>query len=193
MKAIIALALLFITSTVAAPVCQQISGQDGYWITVNGVTYPCATTTRYWDDYKGACGCGTGTGNGIPFPWQYQIITAAASNSIFGSGEWCGDGCGKCFAITPTGGYVDGQGTAPPNLTTQVMMVTNLCPSQYNTQWCTSPNDYGYMAHFDLMDFNMNGYINSLGWNNIEVYYYNIPCPAMQAYNWAQCECAYDY
>ncbi len=193
MKVLAVFAILFITSIVASPACQQIPGQQGYWITVNGATYPCATTTRYWDGFKGACGCGIGDGNGSPHSWQYEIITAAASNSIFGSGEWCGEGCGKCYAITPTGGFVDGQGSTPPNLQTQVMMVTNLCPQQWNTQWCTSPNQYGYTAHFDLMDLNMNGLITRLGWNNIEVYYYPIPCPDTQASDWTQCQCAYSF
>jgi len=181
--------VLIATSSFAAPTCQKISGKSGYWYTTGGSTYPCATTTRYWDNYKGACGCGTGTGNGKPYAWQYQIITAAASNSMFGSGTWCGSGCGKCYSITPTGGFVDGQGSKPSNLKSQVMMITNLCPAQYNKQWCTSPNQYGYTAHFDLMDQNMNGVIKNLGWNNVEVYYHQIPCPATQLANWKKCEC----
>lgn len=191
MKSLVLIALFF-AYTFAAPVCTTVTGQQGYFITINGKTYPCATTTRYWDGFKGACGCGAGENNGFAYPFQYQVITAAASNSVFGTGEWCGESCGKCYAITPTGGFVDGQGTAPPNLQTQVMMVTNLCPRQYNVQWCTSPNQYGYMAHFDLNDYNMNGLIASLGWNNIEVYYYPIPCPARQANDWTTCQCATD-
>ncbi len=191
MRTLVALiAALFIASTLAAPACQQVAGRSGYWINVGGALYPCATTTRYWDNFKGACGCGTGTGNGLPYSWQYQIITAAASNSMFGDGTWCGSGCGKCFAITPTGGFVDGQGSRPSNLQSQVMMITNLCPAQYNQQWCTSPNQYGYTAHFDLMDQNMNGIISRLGWNNVEVYYQQIACPATQLANWRQCQCS---
>ncbi len=66
-------------------------------------------------------------------------------------------------------------------------MVTNLCPSQGNEQWCSYPaNRYGYHkqcyimlwydkgrygAHFDLMDYQMNGLISKLGWDNPEVTY----------------------
>jgi len=190
MRTLIALiALLFIGAAFAAPACYQIPGRAGYWFTAFGVTYPCATTTRYWDDYKGACGCGTGTGTGKPHAWQYQMITAAASNSMFGSGTWCGSGCGKCFSITPTGGFVDGQGSRPANLQSQVMMITNLCPASDNRQWCTSPNQYGYTAHFDLMDQHMNGIISRMGWNNVEVYYQQIPCPAGQLASWRTCQC----
>jgi len=189
MKPIVLIFLLFIVGVFSAPACYSVPGKPGFWYKVNGVEHPCATTTRYWDGFKGACGCGTGEGNGKPFPWQHQIITAAASNSLFGSGTWCGSGCGKCYAITPTGGFIDGQGTRPTNIKTQVMMVTNLCPAQYNVQWCTSPNRYGYTAHFDLMDLNMHGIVTSLGWNNPEVYYYPIPCPAQQLANWKKCQC----
>lgn len=30
---------------------------------------PCASTTRYFDGFKGACGCGTGTGAGKVSSW----------------------------------------------------------------------------------------------------------------------------
>lgn len=189
MKVLIIFALLA-TVALTAQVCQTISGQTGRWYLSEGVPYPCASTTRYYDTSKGACGCGAGAGSGTAFSWQYQIMTAAVNGPLFGSGTWCGSGCGKCYAVTPTGGAIDGQGTAPSNLRTFVAMVTSLCDGQYNTQWCTSPNQYGYATHFNLMDQNFNGLITSIGWNNPEVYYFEIPCPVNRANLWNNCECA---
>jgi len=102
---------------------------------------------------------------------------------------WCGLGCGKCYQITPTGGFIEGQGKAPTTASSQLVLVTNLCPSQYNWQWCSSPNQYGYTAHFYLMDQNMDGIVTALGWDNPEVYYQEIDCQEAQLENWEQCEC----
>ena len=186
MKVVFLIAFAFIGFTLASQSCFPVDGQPGLWFN----NMPCATTTRYWDGFKGACGCGAGDGNGSPFDWQYTTLTAAASDSVFGSGSWCGSGCGACFQVTPTGGFVDGQGSAPSSMDSQVLMVTNSCPSEYNQQWCTSPNQYGYNAHFDLMDLNMNGLVSSLGWNNIEVTYQQIACPDQQESQWNSCQCA---
>jgi endoglucanase len=168
------------------------------WITVNGETYPCATTTAYLDDTEGACGCGNGSG---PFPWQISgaILTSAASDFMFYSelyggtdngSTWCGPGCGQCFEVTPTGGYVPGQGDAPSNTNPIVMMITNMCPAIYNQQWCTSPNQYGYMAHFDMGNGATFPALIAAGWNNPEVYFKPITCPPLQAEAYNQCECS---
>jgi len=189
MKIIFLVAFLFINVVFSAPKCEKIKGEKGMWIKVNGKKYPCATTTRYWDGFKGACGCGTGTGNGKPFPWQWNTLTAAASDSLFGKKDWCGPGCGDCYSVTPTGGFIDGQGSAPKNIKSRLLMVTNMCPAKDNKQWCTSPNKYGYTAHFDLMDHNMKGIITDMGWNNVEVYYEKVPCPVARVNQWKECEC----
>lgn len=91
---------------------------------LNGV--PCASTTRYWDGQKGACGyvtvsllsssshsfilslhlplscrCGTADSNTNPFSWQWNQHTAAASAPIFGTATWCGTGCGMLLKHSP--------------------------------------------------------------------------------------------
>ena len=188
-KVIILIAALFVGFTFAGSACYPIDGQPGLWFNANGNNYPCASTTRYWDGFKGACGCGTGDGNGSPFDWQYNTLTAAASDSLYGGG-WCGSGCGSCYQITPTGGFVDGEGSAPGSWDSQVLLVSNSCPASDNQQWCSSPNWYGYNAHFDLMDINNSGVVAALGWNNPEVYYQQISCPDQQWNQWMQCQCA---
>ena len=82
--------------------------------TLNGLN--CASTTRYWDNQEGACGyvfnplfspssllcfcsqtlsCRCGTDGSHPFSFQWLNYTAAGSPPVFGSGTWCGSGCGK--------------------------------------------------------------------------------------------------
>eukprot|EP01121_Diplochlamys_sp_Union-15-3_P008835 TRINITY_DN236_c0_g1_i1.p1 TRINITY_DN236_c0_g1~~TRINITY_DN236_c0_g1_i1.p1 ORF type:complete len:202 (-),score=35.54 TRINITY_DN236_c0_g1_i1:86-664(-) len=156
---------------------------------LNGL--PCASTTRYWDDQMGACGCGTG--NTDPFSWQWEEYTAAGSPPIFGSGSWCGSGCGKCYELTPTG-YSPTGGNGAPNNNPITIMVTNLCPQAGNEQWCTNSgvNNYGYSAHFDLMDFHMNGKISQLGWNNPEVTFREVSCGgggSPSEGQFSQCKC----
>jgi len=94
-------------------------------------------------------------------------------------------GCGLCFNVTPTGYSPLGKGTT--NLNSVILMVTNLCP---DAGWCTAPvNTYGYTAHFDMMDYNMNGIITAQGWDNPEVYYYQVTCPSTQLTDWNGCQC----
>jgi len=164
----------------------QTSVCTGYPKMYNGL--PCASTTRYYDGQMGACGCGTG--NTSPFSWQWTKPTAAASAPVFGSGTWCGTGCGKCFRLTPTAVGVSPDGTGAPNLTPVVIKVTNLCPYTGNEQWCAyDVNSFGYEAHFDLMDYNMNGLISSMGWNNPEVTYEEVDCDTNGYADWS-CQCA---
>jgi len=158
----------------------------GYPKMYNGL--PCASTTRYWDGQMGACGCGTG--NTDPFSWQWTLPTAAASAPIFGSATWCGTGCGKCYQLTPTAIGASPEGTGAPSLTSVIVKITNLCPYTGNEVWCAYDiNSFGYDAHFDLMDYNMDGLITSMGWNNPEVTYEEVDCAASGYVNWG-CECA---
>jgi len=158
----------------------------GYPLMYNGK--PCASTTRYWDGQMGACGCGTGDTD--PFSWQWTKPTAAASAPIYGSGTWCGSGCGKCYQLTPTAIGASPLGTGAPSLTPLVVKITNLCPYTGNEGWCAyDVNSYGYDAHFDLMDYNMAGLITSMGWNNPEVTYEEVDCATNGYTDW-DCECA---
>lgn len=177
----VALAIILTSSLISASgVC------TGYPKMYNGK--PCASTTRYWDGQKGACGCGTSDTN--PFSWQWTKPTAAASAPIFGSGTWCGSGCGKCFKLTPTAIGASAEGSGAPALTPLVVKVSNLCPYAGNEAWCAyDTNSYGYDAHFDLMDYNMNGLISSMGWNNPEVTYEEVDCAANGYTDW-NCQCA---
>jgi len=158
----------------------------GYPLTYNGK--PCASTTRYWDGQMGACGCGTG--NTSPFSWQWTKPTAAASAPIYGSGTWCGSGCGKCYKLTPTAIGASPEGTGAPALTSLVVKITNLCPYGGNEVWCAyDVNSFGYDAHFDIMDYNMDGIVSSMGWNNPEVTYEEVDCATNGYTDW-NCECA---
>eukprot|EP01123_Difflugia_compressa_P014911 TRINITY_DN812_c0_g1_i1.p1 TRINITY_DN812_c0_g1~~TRINITY_DN812_c0_g1_i1.p1 ORF type:complete len:187 (+),score=35.83 TRINITY_DN812_c0_g1_i1:49-609(+) len=155
--------------------------------TFNGL--PCATTTRYWDGQKGACGCGSGS---TCYDWQWQLFTGAASSSVFGGGTWCGSGCGSCYQLCPTCVGCSPGGGGAPSTTCITIMVTNLCPANGNEQWCSVPNQYGYGAHFDLMDHNMNGIISAMGWDNPEVTYQQVGCggggsPSSGDYGMCQC------
>eukprot|EP01112_Ceratiomyxa_fruticulosa_P012009 TRINITY_DN3307_c0_g1_i2.p1 TRINITY_DN3307_c0_g1~~TRINITY_DN3307_c0_g1_i2.p1 ORF type:complete len:214 (-),score=55.66 TRINITY_DN3307_c0_g1_i2:107-748(-) len=58
-------------------------------------------------------------------------------------------------------------------------MVSNRCPYIGNEEWCPNPgsvNPYSFLAHFDLMDYNMAGWVNTLSWNNPVVTYRQVPC-----------------
>nr|CCA94939.1 putative glycoside hydrolase family 45 [uncultured eukaryote] len=156
---------------------------------------PCATTTRYWDGQMGACGCGTG--NSDPFDWQWTSHTAAASQLIYDAGGsgWCGSGCGSCFELTPTGDCIYGTDCAVFSAPITIM-VSNRCPYIGNEQWCPNPgssNQYGYHAHFDLMDHMMSGWVDALGWNNPVVTYRQVPCGnegSPSCGDASQCECS---
>jgi len=176
---------VFLCSTLALGV-GDTSVCTGYPKMYNGK--PCASTTRYWDGQKGACGCGSS--DTAPFSWQWTKGTAAANAPIFGSGTWCGTGCGKCFKLTPTAVGASPVGAGAPNLTPLVVKVTNLCPYGGNEQWCAyDVNSYGYEAHFDLMDYNMAGLISStMGWDNPEVTYEEVSCATNGFEDW-DCQC----
>jgi len=181
---------MYVSLVIAVIAFSLVNGQTtvctGYPKTFNGL--PCASTTRYWDGQMGACGCGTG--NTDPFSWQWSKLTAAGSPPIFGAGTWCGSGCGKCFRLTPTAVGTSPDGTGATTTASVVAKVTNLCPPGGNEQWCSyDVNSFGYDAHFDLMDYNMNGLVTAMGWNNPEVTYEEVDCASNGYVDWG-CECA---
>ena len=102
--------------------CQNKVGKIGLWFTIDGLDYPCASTTKTYDTTQGACGCGK---NSTAIPWVSQIYSAGASFQVFGNVTLCGMGCGKCFSITPTGYSPSGKGVT--NISSITIMVTNLC------------------------------------------------------------------
>ncbi|KAH8882795.1 glycoside hydrolase [Thozetella sp. PMI_491] len=148
-----------------------------------------ATTTRYYDGQKGACGCGSNSG---AFSWQLGlgngVYTAAGSAALFGSGTWCGSGCGKCYQLTSTGSApCSGCGTGGAQGQSIIVMVTNLCPYNGNAQWCPnsgSTNQYGYSYHFDIMAQ------SAIFGDNPVVSFSEVSCPSTAVSAFAQCECA---
>jgi hypothetical protein len=53
-----------------------------------------------------------------------------------------------------------------------------------------STNNYGYPAHFDLQDANLQ-ISRGLGWDNVEVTYEQVSCSQGSFGNWQQsCQCA---
>eukprot|EP01113_Clastostelium_recurvatum_P033144 TRINITY_DN4350_c1_g1_i3.p1 TRINITY_DN4350_c1_g1~~TRINITY_DN4350_c1_g1_i3.p1 ORF type:complete len:418 (-),score=116.55 TRINITY_DN4350_c1_g1_i3:54-1307(-) len=153
--------------------------------TYNGL--PCASTTRYWNGQTGACGCGEGKTN--PLSWQWTRYTAAASQPLFDDfndngapNEWCGEGCGACYELTPTGDCPFGESCSATKEPITIM-ITNRCPSTGNEEWCTDKgkaNSIGMHAHFDIMDYNMAGLVSALQWNNPVVTYRRVACGGSQ-------------
>ncbi|KAK7476240.1 hypothetical protein BaRGS_00032516, partial [Batillaria attramentaria] len=98
----------------------------------------CASTTRYNDGHRGACGCGPPASDN-PFQWNVHDLTTAPNQKFFDSGgdsQWCGAKCGRCVKLTPTGGFVQGEGSAPPNHQSHIFLITNDCPIAENRHWC---------------------------------------------------------
>ena len=64
----------------------------------------CASTTRYADYHKGACGCGDANGD-TQFGWNHDHYVTAPNQMFFDEGNkgWCGQRCGKCIELTTTG------------------------------------------------------------------------------------------
>ncbi|KAH9493079.1 hypothetical protein Btru_022765 [Bulinus truncatus] len=113
--------------------------------------------------------------------------TAAASQMYFDWGRWstwCGQNCGRCVKLTPTGGFVPGQGRPPRNLNPQIFLVTNDCPREGNWNWCGQggapgsgqTNAYGYEVHFDLQNHNRQ-VTGGLDWDNAETVWEEVECP----------------
>ncbi|CAL1547148.1 unnamed protein product [Lymnaea stagnalis] len=158
---------------------------------------PCASTTRYDDGNRGACGCGPPNSN-TPFAWNLEDYVTAPNQKFFDDGgdkQWCGHNCGHCVKLTPTGGFVPGKGQAPHSLNAHIFMVTNDCPIVGNQEWCgqagkpgtNHANSHVYVIHFDLQ--NHKSQIAALGWDNPEVTWESVACPAGRVAHWHQCEC----
>lgn len=162
----------------------------------------CASTTRYNDQTKAACGCGTSD----PVPsdwWTLTAFTAALNCKNLDSSDpllaWCPTGCGGCYRLCTTGGTTQGYPTVPDKC--HVFKITNRCGDGFGTvggggygnDWCSnrlswkecledpekcmeegSTNWFGYSAHFDLQDFSHQ--IKDLQWDNVEVTFERVPC-----------------
>ncbi|XP_046337629.1 endoglucanase-like [Haliotis rufescens] len=194
MKTAVSILLLFAASAWANQKCQLHNGIRTY----NGKH--CASTTRYNDGHKGACGCGQ---NDTPFPWNNNQYVAAANQKLFSNSgsSWCGDSCGKCVKLTTTGGSIPGAGTGAHEGQSHVFMITNDCPDVApNLEWCAQKgapgsghgNTHGYEVHFDLE--NNGNQISKLGWDNPEVTWEWSSChgsntPTDQM--WHTCECSH--
>lgn len=171
----------------------------------------CASTTRYFDQTKGACGCGPSD----PPPadwWTFTGYTAAVNCKNLDPESplqaWCPSQCGGCYRICSTGGKVQGQAADPD--VCRVFKVTNRCGDGFDGQgypyWCSnhmswqeceqSPatcaeagntNAFGYAAHFDLMD--KHGQItDGLSWDNPEITFEPVECGEWEGPDW-DCEC----
>mmetsp|Transcript_80687 Transcript_80687/g.248857 ORF Transcript_80687/g.248857 Transcript_80687/m.248857 type:complete len:336 (+) Transcript_80687:32-1039(+) len=162
----------------------------------------CASTTRYNDMTKGACGCG----DQDPVPadfWTLTQFTAALNCKNLDPAQpmlsWCPAGCGACFELCSTGGTTSGKAGTTKAGVCRVFTVTNRCGDGYKEypEWCSneltyeecarnparcrergSTNKYGYSAHFDLQDYHLQVSSASagLGWDNAEVTFEPVAC-----------------
>lgn len=160
---------------------------------------PCASTTRYYDLTIGACGCGAS--EPVPPTWWSKTAYTAALNAKNLDPKaprraWCPARCGACFRLCSTGGGTTGGGTTAG--VCRVFKVENRCGDGFDDgrgdDWCSqvlsheecaadpdeacrkrgATNRYGYSAHFDLQ--NVNGQIDALGWDNVEVTFEEVAC-----------------
>lgn len=157
----------------------------------------CASTTRYNDQTKAACGCG----NSDPVPkdwWTLTQYTAAMDCKNLDPehpfNAWCPKGCGACYKLCSTGGSMHGH--RPEEGECRVFKITNRCGDGFKEypMWCSnnlswpeckanphicrqmhSTNHYGYPAHFDLQDFH-HQILQGLKWDNVEVTFEPVPC-----------------
>jgi len=159
----------------------------------------CASTTRYNDQTKAACGCGESD----PIPsdwWTLTKLTAALNCKNLDTDHpllsWCPSGCGGCYRLCTTGGTTQGLPTKPGVCRT--FKITNRCGDGFDIEggrdWCNqhmswkeclddpesckrdgNTNWFGYSAHFDLQDFH-HQVRHGLGWDNVEVTFEPVPC-----------------
>ncbi|TAQ91019.1 hypothetical protein B7494_g624 [Chlorociboria aeruginascens] len=117
------------------------------------------------------------------------VYTAAASQALYDTAgaSWCGAGCGSCYNLTSTGSApCSGCGTGGAAGESIIVMVTNLCPSASNAQWCPSvggTNQYGYSYHFDIMAQ------NAIFGDNPVVNFEPVACPGQATSDWGTCVC----
>lgn len=163
---------------------------------------PCASTTRYNDQTKAACGCGESD----PIPsdwWTLTKLTAALNCKNLDPSNpklsWCPSGCGGCYRLCTTGGTTQGIATKPG--VCRVFKITNRCGDGFDLEhgrdWCSqhmtwqecqedperckkdgNTNWFGYSAHFDLQDFHHQVYHHGLDWDNVEVTFEPVHCGA---------------
>lgn len=91
----------------------------------------CASTTRYNDLTKGACGCGSEPNS--PSFWTKSKYTAAANAMLLDPTDpyqsWCPTGCGQCYKLCSTGGTTVGKTTTAGKCI--VVQVENRCGDGY--------------------------------------------------------------
>ncbi|ESP01091.1 hypothetical protein LOTGIDRAFT_139967, partial [Lottia gigantea] len=158
----------------------------------------CASTTVFHDGRKGACGCGPFWLD-KQFFWNKDNYVAAVNQRFFDfdGKTWCGQRCGQCYELTPTGGFIENEGAPPTSMQPITVMITNLCPIEPpNLSWCgqnhyNQVNAHGYYAHFDLE--NGNQQITSLGWDNPEVTYRRVDCGMKWPKRYRECQCSTGY
>lgn len=106
---------------------------------------------------------------------------------MFGSGSWCGSGCGHCFKLTSTGKALAGKGQGGEAGHSIMVMLTNLCPHNGNEEWCPEPgksNKYGFGYHFDIMAK------SKVFGDNPIVDFETIACPDTAHKRFSSCQCA---
>mmetsp|Transcript_14987 Transcript_14987/g.38513 ORF Transcript_14987/g.38513 Transcript_14987/m.38513 type:complete len:247 (+) Transcript_14987:51-791(+) len=181
----------------------------------------CASTTRYNDRVMGSCGCAEGRigsqATELPgYHWSLTSYTAALNAKSLDPKDpllaWCPSLCGQCYRLCSTGGSAQGRLQFPKTDECRVFKIINRCGDGYKQypEWCSnelswsecqdnpaacarenSTNMFGYSAHFDLQDADLQ-VTAGLGWDNIEVTFELVscklwegppesPCPACEA------------
>lgn len=169
----------------------------------------CASTTRYNDQTKGACGCGPSDPVPADF-WTMTQFTAALNcknlDPVHPDLSWCPGGCGGCYELCTTGGTTQGKETEEG--VCHVFKVSNRCGDGYKEypEWCSNEmswqecaddpatckqkgntNKFGYSAHFDLEDFASQISVGQ-GWDNVEVTFEPVSCDLWDGPAW-DCQC----
>jgi len=172
---------------------------------------PCASTTWYNDMTKGACGCGSEPNP--PDFWTKSKFTAAGNAMMMDPDEplnsWCPSNCGRCFRLCNTGGTTNGESSAEGSCV--VIQLENRCGDGYGesspylcgqklSPWqclsdpssCAAPgstNIFGYPAHFDLQNANLQ-VTDGLDWHNPEVTFEEVSCSSGDFGDWeSDCYC----
>merc|ERR1712126_291470 len=191
----------------------KLSMCEGCPPTFNGL--PCASSTWYNDLTKGACGCGSEPNP--PDFWTKSKFTAAGNAMMMDpenpTNAWCMPNCGQCYQLCTTGGTHNGVPSDPGQCV--VIQLENRCGDGYGEQdnylcgqrmapWdCVSnpgeceksgnTNMYGYPAHFDLQNANLQ-VTEVLGWNNPEVTWEPVSCDQGDFGDWDNsCYCPHAF
>lgn len=179
---------------------------------------PCASTTRYYDIVKGACGCSVPPyyrENPINTWWTFTQYTAALNcannNPLNPSLSWCPLNCGQCYKLCTTGGNINNDILVKPNIC-KIFKITNNCadgypyePTKYQNDWCSQNisfleclnNPYkcqskGYTNMYGYPAhfdlMDLHNQITNLGWDNPEVTFEQISCLNFIGPIW-NCQC----